>query len=174
MEQRGKESQAKYRQIADILRERIRRGRYKPGETIPSYPRLRELFEVSDITVRKAVALLVNENLLRMERGRGKGFFVMPPAPARSSGRRLHRLCILPVNLPQSDDPAIQKGITAAVEAEFGSVILLPDFADADSRLRCLRSITAAEAADGFLINGQLFASDREAAGVTEYFDSCG
>ena len=91
MEQRGKESQAKYRQIADILRERIRRGRYKPGETIPSYPRLRELFEVSDITVRKAVALLVNENLLRMERGRGKGFFVMPPVPARGSGRRLPR-----------------------------------------------------------------------------------
>ena len=174
LEQREKESQAKYRQIADILRERILRGRYKPGETIPSYPRLRELFEVSDITVRKAVALLVNEKLLRMERGRGKGFFVMPPVPARGSGRRLHRLCILPVNLPQSDDPAIQKGITAAVEAEFGSVFLLPDFADADSRLRCLRSITAAEAADGFLINGQLFASDREAAGVTEYFDSCG
>ena len=39
--------------------------------------------------------------------------------------------------------------------------------------MRYLRSITAAEAADGFLINGQLFASDREAAGVTEYFDSC-
>ncbi len=174
MEQRGKESQAKYRQIAGILRERIRRGRYKPGETIPSYPRLRELFEVSDITVRKAVALLVNEKLLRMERGRGKGFFVMPPAPARGSGRRLRRLCILPVNMPQSDDPAIQKGITAAVEAEFGSVFLLPDFADADSRLRYLRRITAAGAADGFLINGQLFASDREAAGVTEYFDACG
>ena len=92
LEQREKESQAKYRQIADILRERILRGRYKPGETIPSYPRLRELFEVSDITVRKAVALLVNEKLLRMERGRGKGFFVMPPVPARGSGRRLHRL----------------------------------------------------------------------------------
>ena len=58
LEQREKESQAKYRQIADILRERILRGRYKPGETIPSYPRLRELFEVSDITVRKAVCVL--------------------------------------------------------------------------------------------------------------------
>ena len=82
------ENTAKYRRIADILRERIHRRQYKAGETIPSYPELCAMFAVSEITVRKAVALLASENLLRMERGRGKGFFVIPPEQRSGSGRR--------------------------------------------------------------------------------------
>ena len=112
------ENTAKYRRIADILRERIHRRQYKAGETIPSYPELCAMFAVSEITVRKAVALLASENLLRMERGRGKGFFVIPPEQRSGSGRPvLRRLCILPAGSPESDDPAILNGVLSVADA---------------------------------------------------------
>ena len=44
----------KYQRIAGILRERIRRGIYRPGDKLPSYPQLCELFEVSAMTIRLA------------------------------------------------------------------------------------------------------------------------
>ena len=47
------ENTAKYRRIADILRERIHRRQYKAGETIPSYPELCAMFAVSEMRGKK-------------------------------------------------------------------------------------------------------------------------
>ncbi len=161
----------KYRQIAGILRERIRRGQYPVGGTIPSYPQLCALFDVSEITIRKAAALLVSEGLLRMEPGRGKGFFVTAPRNGHSGVIR--KLAILPSGDMPGDDPPIQAGLTAAVDSRETGIFLIPKLTGAD-RLEYLKHLVTAQGADGFLINGQIFHSDSEALNVTDFLDSAG
>jgi len=60
-----------YQQIATILRERIHRGVFRPGERIPTEYDLCEEFGVSRISVRQALAELVHEGLLYRRRGSG-------------------------------------------------------------------------------------------------------
>lgn len=61
----------RYAQVAEILRNRIRRGAWKPGGTIPSIERLMGEFGVGRVTVRQAIQLLAREGLLSPEQGRG-------------------------------------------------------------------------------------------------------
>lgn len=61
----------KTRQIADSLRGRINRGELAPGAQLPTEAELRAEFDVSRITVRNALAALVNEGLISSEAGRG-------------------------------------------------------------------------------------------------------
>ncbi|MEJ2634362.1 MAG: GntR family transcriptional regulator [Calditrichia bacterium] len=67
-----------YIQIADEIKSQIESGKYKPGDQISSQSELAELYSVSLITVKKAIAELVNEGVLfaRM----GKGTFVAEKA----------------------------------------------------------------------------------------------
>jgi GntR family transcriptional regulator len=58
-----------YVQIRDILRAEV--GRMEPGDVIPSEPELQARFDVSRITLRKAVDDLVTEGLLVRQQGRG-------------------------------------------------------------------------------------------------------
>lgn len=58
-------------QILAILRNKINRGEYSPGERIPSIIKLSQEFEVSDITIRHAVKELVHKGELYTEHGRG-------------------------------------------------------------------------------------------------------
>lgn len=71
-----------YHQIYLILRERIIEGHYDtkplPGELV-----LAEQFNVSRVTMRRALQDLVKEGLVA--RGRGKGTFVKPRAESRNS-----------------------------------------------------------------------------------------
>jgi DNA-binding GntR family transcriptional regulator len=62
---------ATYLQLADILRERIRSGRYKPGDQMPSVHELVLETQLSDVTIRKAVGVLRSEGLVRTAPGRG-------------------------------------------------------------------------------------------------------
>ena len=65
-----------YIQVYDILKEKILSGEYKAGEKIPPDRELCETYDVSRITVLKAVDNLVQEQLLY--RVQGKGTFVTP------------------------------------------------------------------------------------------------
>lgn len=60
-----------WREIADDLEQRIRSGEYPPGQHIPSYARLAELYDVSVSTTAKAVALLAERRLVETDPGRG-------------------------------------------------------------------------------------------------------
>jgi GntR family transcriptional regulator len=68
-----------YRQIADVLRSRIRSGEYAPGGQLPSETALVEEFGVTRVTVRRGLAVLQQEGLV--EPVRGKGVFVPKPPP---------------------------------------------------------------------------------------------
>lgn len=72
-----------YRQVADTLRAEIA-ARLDPGEAIATEPELERRFEVSRITVRRAVDELAREGLL--VRRQGSGTFVARPKVTEELG----------------------------------------------------------------------------------------
>src|SRR5262245_7288599 len=78
-----------HRQLARLLEDAIRGGQFKPGDRLDSESMLTARFGVSRITLRQALATLVNAKLL--VRRQGKGTFVTVPA-VRHDLRRLHGL----------------------------------------------------------------------------------
>jgi GntR family transcriptional regulator len=60
-----------YRQIRDLLVDRLRRGEWLPGAAIPSETELAARFKVSQGTMRKAIDELASENLLFRRQGKG-------------------------------------------------------------------------------------------------------
>ena len=60
-----------YQQLYELLEGRIRSGEWKPGDMIPAETELISRYEVSRITVRKVLDMLVTEGLLVRQRGRG-------------------------------------------------------------------------------------------------------
>lgn len=60
-----------YIQIAEVLRRSIRDQVYQAGDRLPTEAQLAERFGVNRHTLRQAIALLRQEGLLRVERGRG-------------------------------------------------------------------------------------------------------
>lgn len=60
-----------YRQIADALREKISVGELKPGDALPTESSLQEAFNVSRVTVRQALKLLTEEQIVESIQGSG-------------------------------------------------------------------------------------------------------
>lgn len=76
-----------YSQLKNILLEKIERREWKQGELIPGETALEEMYGISRITVRQALAELVNEGYLHRQRGRGT--FVTKPKFTHDPARRL-------------------------------------------------------------------------------------
>jgi len=72
-----------YRQLADVIRQRIAKGLWNVGAQIPSFDSLAAEFGVALITVRQAVALLAHEGLVHAQRGRGTHVLARPPVHPR-------------------------------------------------------------------------------------------
>jgi 2-aminoadipate transaminase len=75
---------ALYRHIAEELARRIREGRYKPGERIPSIRQVAEEFECNKLTVQKAFGVLKRNRMI--ENVVGSGSFVRFPEKIASGG----------------------------------------------------------------------------------------
>jgi DNA-binding GntR family transcriptional regulator len=60
-----------YAQLARSIRERIAGGEYRPGDRLPSEAELCAAYGVSPMTVRRAIAELVREDVAVTEHGRG-------------------------------------------------------------------------------------------------------
>src|SRR5262249_4804848 len=60
-----------WRQIAESLNADLKTGRIKPGDRLPTEIELAERFSVNRHTVRRAVAMLAEQGILRIEQGRG-------------------------------------------------------------------------------------------------------
>jgi GntR family transcriptional regulator len=61
----------RYVQLAELLRQRVAKGHWPPGTLLPSIEHLMAEFDVARVTVRQAIALLADEELLSPQRGRG-------------------------------------------------------------------------------------------------------
>lgn len=68
-----------YRQLADILKARIERGDWRPGQSIASEPRLVQEYGIARSTVRRALDVLVEERVVWKVQGRGT-YVGQPPA----------------------------------------------------------------------------------------------
>lgn len=85
---------SRYRQVADDLREGIRRGTYGPGAALPSQPELARKYGLNQTSISRAIGLLEGEGLIRTERGVGSFVLDVPsvkrirriPARGRGSG----------------------------------------------------------------------------------------
>lgn len=62
---------AKYEEIADILRKRIKDQVYPPDTLLPNQTDFVDEFEVSRMTIKKAISILVTEGLVYSQRGMG-------------------------------------------------------------------------------------------------------
>jgi len=60
-----------YRQLKEIIKEKIGDGKFRPGDRIPTEYELCEQFEISRAPVRQALAELVNEGFLYRQQGSG-------------------------------------------------------------------------------------------------------
>jgi DNA-binding LacI/PurR family transcriptional regulator len=72
-----------YVSVKEAVRSAIERGRYQPGEQLPSTKALSDQLEVSLVTVHRAMQELVATGVLR--RGQGKGTFVHEEYVKRSA-----------------------------------------------------------------------------------------
>ena len=103
----------RYEQIADYLRGLVEAA--EPDERLPSDAELCARFDVSRMTARQAVQVLVNEGLVY--RRRGHGTFKSP--------RRIHRSLGSPLSFSEN---MRRRGLTASSKIlEFGRVDPTPD-----------------------------------------------
>ncbi|SHF12560.1 transcriptional regulator, GntR family [Desulfacinum infernum DSM 9756] len=65
-----------YLQLVRVLREQIAAGQFRPGDRLPSESQLCRRYQVSPMTVRRAINLLLEQGVVTTERGRGT--FVKP------------------------------------------------------------------------------------------------
>lgn len=72
-----KNRQPLYFQLKSLIDQRIDSGEWKPGTQVPSERELCDQFKISRITVRQAIAELVNEG--RLTRWHGRGTYVAKP-----------------------------------------------------------------------------------------------
>ena len=61
----------RYVQLADLMRRRIAKGEWAPGDVLPSIESLMREFDVGRVTVRQATRILTDEGMLSPQRGRG-------------------------------------------------------------------------------------------------------
>lgn len=76
-----------YYQVAEVLREKILSGEWRPGDQIPTEDELCQLFQVSRTTVRYALSTLVSEGLIF--RKQGQGTYVAEPTLEQGSPQLL-------------------------------------------------------------------------------------
>ncbi len=106
--------QARYLDIAAHVRELVSEA--KPGDPLPSDADLCAKFNVSRMTARQAVQLLVNERLV--ERRRGKGTFVAPRRVQRALGSPLSFTESMRMRGLSASSRSIGSGLAPASDAE--------------------------------------------------------
>jgi GntR family transcriptional regulator len=74
-----------YQQLYEILRGKIQRGEWQPGDLIPTESDLIDRYQVSRNTIRQVLDMLVNEGMIYRQRGRGS--FVAHPTLEQSMTR---------------------------------------------------------------------------------------
>lgn len=94
-----------YAQLRELIVERIQEGIYRQGERIPSEMTLCEELDLSRPTVRQAIADLVSDGILEIQKGRGTFVAV---EPERFSIPHFNALTFSFLNLSSYDDINLQ------------------------------------------------------------------
>ncbi|MFI5955718.1 GntR family transcriptional regulator [Cryptosporangium sp. NPDC051539] len=119
---------SQYRQIADLLRERVETGYYHRDDPLPSEPELAGELGVSRVTINKAISLLRIEGLVRVRRGAGTYVRTTP----RITRDARYRYAVVPGGSHASELEGRALGLTPRAECtEVGEVAAPPDVAAA-------------------------------------------
>ena len=146
----------KFRYLARILREMIESGKYRPGELIPTETELQEQYHTSRATVRSAIELLVRDQYLRKERGRGKGTVVISAYARRQRVRKGYSLGMV-VYSPNLDSNAsclqqVIAGIIDRANRIDSSFTLFPFAVEPQDQFELVRSVLDRNAIDGLFL----------------------
>lgn len=79
---------ARYKQVAERLRQAIKRGDYPAGSSLPSQPDLAREYNLNQSSINRAMAMLRAEGLIRTEHGKGS---VVLEVPTIKRVRRIDR-----------------------------------------------------------------------------------
>ena len=104
----------KYQVIAEWLEQKIAEGSYRPGEKLPSEQELRDQFDVSRQTVRRALEVLEEQGLTYGQQG--KGTFVTDPALEEQNKSR--QIAVVTTYVDNYIFPRIIQGIEQILSAE--------------------------------------------------------
>lgn len=109
---------ALYLQLAEIMRQRIRKGVWKTGDVLPSFDSMAQEFHVARVTVRQAVKMLEGEGLLAPRRGLGT---TVLPSPDPVRPLQLHSRFADLVDTYRGDRPLLEN-----VEESDGPLPVVP------------------------------------------------
>jgi GntR family transcriptional regulator len=99
-----------YLQLANILSHAIATGQYRAGDQLPTEAELRAVYEVSPMTVRRAVNLLLDRGAVTTARGRGTFVKPLQLAAATFELREFHDL----LDDPRVDVRVLEARVTPA------------------------------------------------------------
>lgn len=137
----------KYIQLADKLRLEIEEMTYKEGELIPSENTLQETYGFSRHTVRQAIGVLVNEGLLRTEKG--SGTYVAKKEIAVSIRKKT--IGVIMTYLSDYIFPSIIRGIEKELSAQGYALLLGTTNNNHEKERECLQQMMEQEV-DGLII----------------------
>ncbi|MDR2976647.1 MAG: GntR family transcriptional regulator [Streptococcaceae bacterium] len=131
----------KYQTIADDIREKIRSQHYPIGPAIPAEHQLQVNYQASRDTVRKAVTILVNEGLLRREKGSGTyvNDLSHPNLPAIRPDRKT--IGVITTYISDYIFPSIIRGIELRLKEKGYSLLLSSTNNDYAQEEKCLEKM---------------------------------
>lgn len=103
-----------YEQLKNEILNKIYNSELLPGDLLPSERRLSEMYNISRVTVRQCIALLVNEGVLRSVHG--KGTYVLKKKVQSTLGSLIGVAEELATDNNQIDIEVISKEVIQAVE----------------------------------------------------------
>ena len=106
---------AAYRQLAGILRDRIRSGALPVGQRMPSEKDLHDEFGLARETVRRAMAVLRTEGLIDVRQGHGTFVAETPDRIELTPGDTVTSAAALTVTSANGDVATYPTGTTLAV-----------------------------------------------------------
>jgi GntR family transcriptional regulator len=108
----------RYVQLAELIRQRVAKGHWPLGSLLPSIEHLMAEFDVARVTVRQAIALLADDDILSPQRGRGTFITAKPGGHRRLRVETtLHDLVAM-YSGDKPDHATLAKGINAPVLTE--------------------------------------------------------
>lgn len=127
----------RYAQVANVLRSRIARGQFAPGDRLPPLPALQREFGVARVTVRQAVELLSRDGLVSAHRGRGT---FITARPSRERRLRLESSLAQLADVYRDDRPKL-----TLIEESTAAPALEPKDGHAAARYRFMRRVHSRE-----------------------------
>jgi DNA-binding GntR family transcriptional regulator len=106
---------AAYRQLAAVLRDRIRNGELPPGRRMPSEKDLHDEFGLARETVRRAMAVLRQEGLIEIRQGHGTFVVDTPPRVELGAGDSVTSSAALTVTRASGEVETFPAGTTLTV-----------------------------------------------------------